>query len=574
MTEPQQPLLSVKNLTVEFPSDDGRVTAVNDISFDIMPGEIVALVGESGSGKSATGLSIMRLVEHGTGVISRGNIYLSPAGGNSTDLVKFTEQQMIGVRGKQVAMIFQEPMTSLNPALTCGRQVSEVIVRHLGKSTSEAKSITTNILSEVEIEQPQEAFHKYPHQYSGGQKQRMLLATALAADPQLLIADEPTTALDAYIKHRINKLIQKIQKERNLSVLYVTHDLDAIESVADRVLVMYAGKIVEHGTVEQIFHHPKHPYTKGLLACRPPSSGRYYFLPTTDDFMRISMDGQGVQDSGNIEEILASLRISDEERDTFKQRIFESEPILKVSHLHKSYQRGKGLEVAAVVDVSLKLHPGETLGLVGASGCGKTTLGRCIIGLTEPDSGQVLLRDRSANAFQPAPALNRIGSRIQYIFQDPYSSLNPRKTIGQALMEPLNLLRIGSVKGRMNMVQRMLERVGLKAFHVQRYPHEFSGGQRQRICIARALLLEPEIIVCDEAVSALDVSVQAQVLNLLNELKYEYGLSFLFISHDLDVVRFMSERIMVMKDGKIVEEGEADEVFADPQHAYTKELMA
>lgn len=537
-----------------------------------MPGETVALVGESGSGKSVTGLSIMRLVEHGSGIIASGCVQLNQDN-QPIELCDLPEKEMSKVRGRHISMIFQEPMTSLNPALTCGAQVSEVVKLHLGLSSREARERTIALLKEVELKHPEEAFHKYPHQYSGGQKQRIMLASAIAANPQLVIADEPTTALDAYIKRRINDLIKRTQQKRNLSVLYITHDLDSIVSVADRVLVMYAGKIVEQGTVEEIFRRPKHPYTKGLLACRPPSKGRFYFLPTTNDFMRISIDGQGVEESGDVTQVLESLRISPEEQEIFQERIYSNAPILRVTDLRKSFKRSGGRSVKAVDSISFDLHRGETLGLVGASGCGKTTLGRCVIGLETPDSGAVLIRDQDAKTFRPAPPLHQIGSRIQYIFQDPYSSLNPRKTIGQSMIEPLNLMKVGSASGRVSMVQRMLERVGLQAEHFNRYPSEFSGGQRQRISIARALLLEPEIIVCDEAVSALDVNVQAQILNLLNELKYEYGLSFLFISHDLNVVRFMSERIMVMKGGVIVEEGRADQVFTDPQHEYTRELL-
>lgn len=572
-----KPLLSVKNLKVEFPAADGRLTAVNNITFDIFPGEIVALVGESGSGKSVTGLSIIRLVEQGGGSITEGNItFLSD--NIDFDLVSFTYDQMSTIRGRQISMIFQEPMTSLNPALSCGYQIAEVIRRHLKKSAAQAKTLTLEVLGQVGIPAAEEAYHKYPHQFSGGQKQRIMLAMAIACGSQLVIADEPTTALDASVQRKIIRLLKDIQQQRSLSMLYITHDLDSIEHFADRVMVMYAGKIVEQGPVREIFGNPQHPYTKGLLACRPPKKGRYYFLPTTDDFMRISADGSGVQESADLGEIFRELEVAPSVRRQQVEKIYQGEPVIKVEGLSKSYyRRGNWWQrnrFQAVDQVSFSLYPGETLGLVGESGCGKSTLARCIIGLLEPDTGGVLMKGRDMNGYAKVPPLQRIGSKIQYVFQDPYSSLNPRRTIGQILLEPLHAHGLlNSRSERMDKVHELLAKVGLKPFHFDRYPHEFSGGQRQRICIARALLLEPEVIICDEAVSALDVSVQAHVLNLLNELKYEYGLSYIFISHDLSVVRYMSDRVMVMKDGRIVEEGEADRVFWQPQHEYTRELV-
>ena len=493
------------------------------------------------------------------------------------DLVQQSQKEMAKFRGREISMVFQEPMSALNPAMTCGRQITEILFEHLNLDMSEVLDTTTQLLQEVGIEEPIEAMLKYPHQFSGGQKQRLLIATAIAANPSLLIADEPTTALDSNIKKRINDLLHRIQTERKLSMLYITHDIDSIEQLADRIMVMFAGKIVEQGTAYEILHHPQHFYTQALLASRPPKTGRYYFLPTTQDFMRVSMDGTAVKSSAKVEELFEKLAISPSDRQRNLDAIYAQEPLLKVEHLYKADNRNseKAERIREVVsDVSFDLYKGETLGLVGSSGCGKTTLGRCLLGLTDRDSGDLWIKDKKSNEYGLVPGLNRVGSRIQYIFQDPYSSLNPKHTIGKALLEPLQILGQGNQKSRIGRVNEMLAKVGLKPYHFDRYPIEFSGGQRQRIAIARALLLEPEIIICDEVVSALDVSVQAQVLNLLNELKYEYGLSYLFISHDLNVVRYMCDRILVMSEGKIVESGESDFLFQNPQAEETKLLLA
>lgn len=567
------PALSVQNLVVEYPFDDGHYTAVNDISFEIFPGEMLAIVGESGSGKSATALSVMRLIERGGGRISEGSILLNTS--VPIDIAKAKEHQMERIRGAHISMIFQEPLSSLNPSMTAGNQVVEVIRRHLRLKEREAREVCLALLQEMGISNPEECFVKYPHQYSGGQKQRIMLASALAANPQLLIADEPTTALDAQVKHTINELLDRLRAQRKLAVMYITHDIESIIGRADRVLVMFAGKVVEQGKTADVVNNPKHPYTKGLLACRPPKTGRFYFLPTINDFMRMSVDGLGVEEAGNLGDIFKKLKVSDADRIASLDLMQQAKPILKVNNLSKSYTRKRFFERhkhSAIRDVSFELKKGESLGLVGASGCGKTTLGRCIVGLTAADSGSIELLGHDGR-YIDRPQLGLIGRKIQYVFQDPYSSLDPKQSIGKTLLEPLNANHYGKPKERLGMVMEMLLNVGLKPDHFHRLPSEFSGGQRQRIAIARAVLLQPEILICDEAVSALDVSVQAQVLNLLNELKHSYQLSFLFISHDLDVVRYMCDRILVMKDGQIVEEAEADALFERPQHYYTRELI-
>ncbi|MEZ4721331.1 MAG: ABC transporter ATP-binding protein [Flavobacteriales bacterium] len=569
------PLLQVDDLNVEFPSADGRITAVNGVSFQINPGEIVALVGESGSGKSVTALSIMQLLKRGGGAITEGNITLY-SGREPLTITAASDHVMTLIRGKEIGMIFQEPMSALNPAMTCGRQITEVVYKHLNLSANESFDRCINLLEEVGIPDPVEALLKYPHQFSGGQKQRILLAMALAGNPRLLIADEPTTALDASVKRKINQLIHDVKAKHDLSVLYISHDIESLKGFADRILVMYAGKLIEEGKTDQILNNPKHPYTRGLLACRPPKSGHYYFLPTTDDFMRISLDGKDVQQTGSIDEVFRKLEVSEGTRNANLKKMYASEPILKVCSISKSFVKAdsKTNKQFAVENVSFNLFEGETLGLVGASGSGKTTLGRCIVGLSQAEGGEALIRSKSSDTFEPVPNLREVGSRIQYVFQDPYSSLNPILTIGKILREPLENNKELSTKQRTEIIHEMLQTVGLEPFHATRYPGEFSGGQRQRIAIARALLMNPEIIICDEVVSALDVSVQAKVLNLLNELKYENKLSYLFISHDLDVVRHMCDRVLVMNEGRIVEEALSDQLFEKPKTEYTKELLA
>lgn len=572
-------ILEIKNLVTGFKTGNGQLNAVNNISFNINRGEVVALVGESGSGKTVTGLSIMRLVEGGGGHIDSGEI-LFKSDGVSFDLTKFSENQMRTIRGRGISMIFQDPMTTLNPVIKCGEQIKEVVKRHLKYSESEAHAHVLDLLEQVEIPNPKEAMKKYPHEFSGGQLQRVLIAMSIACKPQLVIADEPTTALDIIVRSKILNILKQIQQKQNLSILFITHDLESVQQFADRILVMYAGKIVENGPIKDIFKNPQHPYTKGLLACRPPKTGRYYFLPTVRDFMRISADGKDLDKTVDLADVFKDLRISESSRNVQLTKIYNSEAILKVEKLSKSYRMPRGFftkskRLQVLNQVSLSLFEGETLGLVGASGSGKSTLARCLVSLESPDSGEVFIQDKHTKQMKHRGKLQEIGQDIQYIFQDPYSSLNPRMTIGEALMEALeNHSTIKSKSDKLERINELLIQVGLKPYHFNRFPHEFSGGQRQRICIARALLLEPKVIICDEAVSALDVSVQAQVLNLLNELKYEYGLSYIFISHDLNVVRYMSDRIIILENGEILEEGESDRMMDFPQMPYTKALVS
>ncbi|GAB4374595.1 MAG: ABC transporter ATP-binding protein [Salibacteraceae bacterium] len=568
VVESGQNALSVNGLTVEFPRGTGRVTVLNDVSFEVGAGECVALVGESGSGKTVTALSIMRLVEHGGGAISGGSISFND-GSKNLELTRLDAEAMRKIRGAGISMIFQDPLSSLNPAIRCGEQITEVILHHKKVSKAEAEAKALELLHEVGLTAGPDDLKKYPHEFSGGQRQRIMLATALAGDPKLLIADEPTTALDVFAKKKIIRLIKQIQRERGLSVIYITHDIDSIMDLAHRVVVMYSGKVVEAGLATEVFDNPIHPYTKGLLACRPPKTGHYYFLPTVDDFMRLSTDGTQILQSANLDEVYAALEQNPEVRKRQLTNIYKRAPLLRVSDFCKTYRSG----VEALRHVSFDLYPGETLGLVGPSGCGKTTLARCLLGLTPTTSGSAAIKDPREDIYHPLPPIDKLGRYIQYVFQDPYSSFNPRKTIGQALTEPMRVQKIGDDKSRYATAISLLKKVGLKPGHMGRYPHEFSGGQLQRVAIARALVLEPQIIVCDEAVSALDASVQAIVLNLLNELKFEYGISYLFISHDLDVVRHMSDRIMVMKEGEIVEENDVDALFNQPSHPYTRELI-
>lgn len=572
------PIVSIKNFGVEFPSGMGRFTAVNNISFDIFKGEVVAIVGESGSGKSVTGLSIIQLLAKNAGASVEGSIMLN-VDDRSIEINSASEREMSTIRGKHVAMIFQDPMSSLNPALRCGDQIAEAMENHLKLSASEAKLKVLSILENVGIDDPEGVYAKYPSQISGGQKQRVLIAMAISCNPDLLIADEPTTALDAAVRKRVLKTIKTMKSQKDLSILFITHDLDLAAEIADRVLVMYAGKIAEQGDMKSVFENPQHPYTKGLISSRPPKKGRYYFLPTIEDFMRLSADGLSNEKVSGNEVLFKGVEITKKDREKRHQQIYVRNPILKVSHLSKSFRKNNGLFAPAsrhhaVDDVSFELFRGETLGIVGQSGCGKTTLVRSIVGLNSGYNGEVLFEKKDENGYESITSLTKMGKRVQYIFQDPYASLDPRMSIGRTLAEPLEVLgKFTSKQDKLDRIYEILAQVGLKPYHYDRYPHEFSGGQRQRICIARALLLEPEILICDEPVSSLDVSVQAQVLNLLNELKYEYNLSYLFISHDLNVVRFMSDRVLVMNNGKIIEEGEADQLFEHPQEEYTKALF-
>ena len=572
-------LLEFKGLTTEFHTDGSIVKAVNQVSFTLNKGETIGIVGESGSGKSVTSLSAMRLIPSPPGLISNGEIIFHPKNGPNIDLLKISEEEMRTFRGNELAMIFQEPMTSLNPVFTCGDQVMEAIILHQKLALKDAKSLTLELFKKVQLPDPERVFNTYPHQISGGQKQRVMIAMAMSCKPSVLIADEPTTALDVTVQKTILELMQKLQTENDMGIMFITHDLGVIAELADKVVVMYKGKIVEQGSVWDIFSSPKHPYTKGLLACRPPLDRRYNFLPTVSDFMEIDVNGNIIDNGISVSEFTKNLAVSEDERRATHKKLFSKNPILQINSL-KTYFPIKGgffggvtSYVKAVDNVSFDVYPGETLGLVGESGCGKTTIGRTIIRLEEPVDGQMIYNGKDICKMD-ADELRAFRKDVQIIFQDPYSSLNPRMTIGNAIMEPMQVHNIlTNDEERKKRVEELLKKVNLDADHFYRYPHEFSGGQRQRIGIARALAVNPKFIICDESVSALDVSVQAQVLNLLNELKKELGLTYIFISHDLSVVKYMSDRMIVMQDGKVEEMGDADQIYNAPKTPYTQKLI-
>ena len=560
-------ILQVNDLSVKFNTQNGPFEAVKHISFNLDKGETIGIVGESGSGKSVTSLALMRLHNAAQTQIS-GSVLLD--GANIFDL---SEDAMRDIRGNRMAMIFQEPMTSLNPVLTCGFQVAEAIRLHLKLSKSEAKKRTIDLFNEVPLTRPEAIFDSYPHQKSGGQKQRVMIAMALSCNPEILIADEPTTALDVTVQKTIIELLLKLKTERNMSLVFISHDLGVISEIADRVLVMYKGEIVEEATVKNLFIHPQHAYTKGLLACRPSPAWHLKQLPVIADFMD---DNKPV----TIESIRERYNYPADELKVRKKELYSHGPILKIEGLSKYYTGGSGIfnlkkqTVKAVNKVSFDVYPGETLGLVGESGCGKTTLGRSILRLVEPTAGNITFEDINITSLNKSE-MRAMRRDMQIIFQDPYSSLNPRLTIGNSIIEPLQVHQLyNSDKQRKQKVIELLERVNLLPEHFNRYPHEFSGGQRQRIVIARALALQPKFIICDESVSALDVSVQAQVLNLLRELQQELKLTYIFISHDLAVIKHISDRMMVMNKGEIVETGDPDDIYNYPKEEYTKKLIA
>jgi len=549
------PLLDVRDLTIRFTSDFRELTVVDHVSFSLDESETLAVVGESGSGKTVSALAVLRLLPTPPGKISGGKILFRAADGKETDLLQLDERKMQKIRGRSISMIFQEPMTSLNPVFTCGDQVMESLRVHLAFTRKQARKKVLELFGEVMLARPEEVFKAYPHQLSGGQKQRVMIAMAISCNPALLIADEPTTALDVTVQKTILELLKNLQVSRKMSILFITHDLGIVAGFADRVLVMNKGAIVEAGSVDDIFNNPLHPYTRGLLACRPPLNIRLKRLPTIEKYMRDENTGQeGV--------------ITPFQRKADHEKLYAHDSILKVEQLGRKFGSFVALDQA-----SFQVYPGETLGIVGESGSGKTTLARVVLELIPATAGKIMYQGHDITKLTAAK-LKKLRKDLQIIFQDPYSSLNPRIAIGPSIMEPMKVHGLHDHEsGRKAKVMELLEKVGLNPDHFYRYPHEFSGGQRQRICIARALAVEPRLIICDESVSALDVSIQAQVLNLLNDLKKDFGLTYIFISHDLSVVKFMSDRLIVMKNGKIEEMGEADEVYSNPRSEYTRKLL-
>jgi peptide/nickel transport system ATP-binding protein len=563
MNKNDTPLLSIQDLTVKFKTQEELITAVNNVSFDIPKGKTVGLVGESGSGKSVTSLATMGLIPMPPGMITSGKILF-----NGDDLLTKTEKEMRKIRGNRISMIFQEPMTALNPVFRIGSQISEVLRLHKGMTRKQAWNYAIDLLHQVGIPDPATKIKAYPHEMSGGQKQRVMIAMAIACEPDLLICDEPTTALDVTIQKQVLELMLNLQQEYHMGMLFITHDLGVIADLADDVVVMYRSNIVEQNHVHTIFKNAKHPYTKGLIACRPMLDGNPKRLLTVSDYMH--EDGTEIEVPPEKFEPMIKPDKSD----------IDSHPVLlEVNNLKTWFPVKGGLfgrvqsHVKAVDDVSFVVHKGETLGLVGESGCGKTTLGRTILRLQKATGGDVVYDGVNLMNLGKEEMRN-MRSRMQIIFQDPYSSLNPRMTIGDIITEPMAIHKIGeNKKDRFARAQELMQKVDLKPQHLNRYPHEFSGGQRQRICIARAIGVEPEFIICDESVSALDVSVQAQVLNLLQDLQQDMGLTYIFISHDLSVVNYISDRVGVMNQGKIVELDTAKNIYLTPQRNYTKRLL-
>ncbi len=608
------PILTVQNLQVQFKTETDLIKAVDNISFTLKRGQTLGIVGESGSGKSVTALSLLRLVPS-PGEVVGGELWFQEESRPAINLLTLSELEMQHYRGGRIAMIFQEPMSSLNPVFTCGFQLIEALRLHqpITKAAAEEQAIallqevkliptdehlTQRILDEAnnrgtvfterqlfaEINERKRTFlQRYPHELSGGQIQRLMIAMAISCNPAILIADEPTTALDVTVQAQVLDLLKELQDRRGMSIIFVTHDLGIVAAIADEVAVMYQGKFVEYGSIDQIFNHPTHPYTQGLLACRPQPNKHLKYLPTVADFMKTVLDEQGfavTQTTSAQQDGRLNIEISEAEQRDRTQALARQTPLVNVTDLKVWFPVRGALGqakryVTAVNGVSFQIYPGETLGLVGESGCGKTTLGRTLLRLIEPTGGSIQFDGQEITKLN-GKRLRRLRQDLQIVFQDPFSSLNPRMSVGAIVMEPMNIFaKLSGIKQNVrDRALYLLERVGLQPSDLRRYPHEFSGGQRQRICIARALALNPKFIVCDESVSALDVSVQAQVLNLLKELQQDFNLTYLFISHDLSVVKFMSDRIMVMNQGKIEEIGAAEQIYRHPQQAYTQQLIA
>ncbi|MGB2684367.1 MAG: ABC transporter ATP-binding protein [Olleya sp.] len=552
-------LLKTEGLTIDVKNGSDYKTIINNISYHINTNEIVGVVGESGSGKSVSSLAILGLLSKAIFKITSGSIIFE-----NKDLTTLSNKNLQTIRGAKIGMIFQEPMSSLNPSMTCGKQVEEILHQHTSLTKKQIKAETLVLLEKVKLPNPERVYQAYPHEISGGQKQRVMIAMAIACKPQLLIADEPTTALDVTVQKEIISLLKELQTETKMSIIFITHDLSLISEIADRVLVMYKGQIVEQNTANTIFNKPKDNYTKALIKSRPSLDVRLKTLPTIADVLK-----------NEVSEVIVSSAM----RQIQHKKIYAKSPLLEVKNLEKEYISKSGFfakaeTFKAVNNVSFNLYEGETLGLVGESGCGKSTLGNAILLLDKATKGQILYKGKDITNLTKAETI-AIRKDIQIIFQDPYASLNPRLTIGNAIMEPMKVHNLyANDTERKAKTLEILNRVGLDDTAYNRYPHEFSGGQRQRIGIARTIALQPKLIVCDESVSALDISVQAQVLNLLNELKEKFGFTYIFISHDLAVVKYMSDQLLVMNKGKIEELADADIIYNTPQKAYTKKLIA
>lgn len=547
-------ILTVENLSISF----GENEVIHHISYHLNQNEILGIVGESGSGKSVSSLAILGLFPKKISKINSGSIIY-----NSQDLTTLSSKEFQTIRGKKIAMIFQEPMSSLNPSMTCGKQVQEILLQHENLSKLQAKQETLSLFEKVKLPEPNRIYDAYPHEISGGQKQRVMIAMAIACKPDILIADEPTTALDVTVQRSIIDLLKELQGKTKMSIIFITHDLSLISEIAHRVLVMYKGDIVEQGAVSDIFNNPQNNYTKALINSRPSLDTRLKVLPTIQDYLnnKVSKD-----------------IVTSEDREKNHEKLYSKPPLLEVINVEKEYISKSGwfakpTSFKAVNDVSFKLYEGETLGLVGESGCGKSTLGNAILQLDKATAGTILYKGVDITKLSKTDTRN-LRKDIQIIFQDPYSSLNPRIPVGEAIMEPMKVHKLyNSDKERKEKVIEILNRVGLSEDYFNRYPHEFSGGQRQRIGIARTIALQPKLIVCDESVSALDISVQAQVLNLLNELKATFGFTYIFISHDLAVVKYMSDQLLVMNRGRIEELDDADTIYKHPKKEYTKKLI-